>query len=87
VRLQDRNEMAALLFSAKEAFYKCWYPVCRTRFDFHEVEVLPSVQCATFELCFPGRQAFPLIPPRRGSFALAEGHVATAVIWWQHGLR
>ncbi|MBI3447736.1 MAG: 4'-phosphopantetheinyl transferase superfamily protein [Acidobacteria bacterium] len=34
-----RAEAAKLLFSAKEAFYKCWFPVTRTPLDFHDVEV------------------------------------------------
>jgi 4'-phosphopantetheinyl transferase EntD len=28
-----------LIFSAKEAFYKCWYPLVHERLDFHDVAV------------------------------------------------
>ena len=28
-----------LAFSAKEAFYKCWYPVTREFFEFHQAEI------------------------------------------------
>ena len=38
----ERPVAAAVLFSAKEAFYKCQYPLLRRRFDLHDVEVLPT---------------------------------------------
>jgi len=37
-----------LLFSAKEAVYKAWFPVVQTRLSFQDVEILPSVE-GTFE--------------------------------------
>ncbi|HZE88539.1 MAG TPA: 4'-phosphopantetheinyl transferase superfamily protein [Verrucomicrobiae bacterium] len=35
----SRGEAAKFLFSAKEAFYKCWFPVTEVTLDFHDVEV------------------------------------------------
>ena len=34
------DEAFTLVFSAKEAFYKCWYPLVETYFDFFDVEVV-----------------------------------------------
>jgi enterobactin synthetase component D len=34
------DEAFTLVFSAKEAFYKCWYPLIETYFDFFDVEVV-----------------------------------------------
>jgi 4'-phosphopantetheinyl transferase EntD len=34
-----RDALAVVFFSAKEAFYKCQYPVTRRFLDFHEVEI------------------------------------------------
>ncbi len=34
------EEAFTLVFSAKEAFYKCWYPLVETYFDFFDVEVV-----------------------------------------------
>jgi phosphopantetheine--protein transferase-like protein len=36
---ERREDLAALLFSAKEAYYKCQYPLSRTFLDFHDVEI------------------------------------------------
>ncbi len=34
------EEAFTLVFSAKESFYKCWYPLVKTYFDFFDVEVV-----------------------------------------------
>ena len=34
------DEAFTLVFSAKEALYKCWYPLVETYFDFFDVEVV-----------------------------------------------
>lgn len=34
------EETFTLVFSAKEAFYKCWYPLVKTYFDFFDAEVV-----------------------------------------------
>jgi len=34
------EEAFTLVFSAKEAFYKCWHPLVKTYFDFFDVEVV-----------------------------------------------
>jgi len=37
----ERKPAATLIFSAKEAFYKCQYPLTRERLRFHDVSVEP----------------------------------------------
>jgi 4'-phosphopantetheinyl transferase EntD len=82
-RAGDRNAMAAVLFSAKEAFFKCWYPVTRLRLGFQEVEVQPNPGISTFEL-----RVFSPIPPDvpphapgGGTFLVTEAHVFTGLLW------
>jgi 4'-phosphopantetheinyl transferase EntD len=60
---------AALLFSAKEAFYKCQYTLSRAWVGFHDVEVdvLKPIESLPAALDFTGR------------FAMADGVVHTAV--------
>jgi 4'-phosphopantetheinyl transferase EntD len=38
----ERAELATLVFSAKEAFYKCQYCVTRAWLDFHDVAIVPN---------------------------------------------
>jgi 4'-phosphopantetheinyl transferase EntD len=38
----ERNAAATLIFSAKEAFYKCQYPVAGEALAFHDVSVVPA---------------------------------------------
>jgi 4'-phosphopantetheinyl transferase EntD len=46
---QRRPWLAALLFSAKEAFYKCQHPLTRTWLDFQDVEL--SIDLRTESFC------------------------------------
>ena len=43
------EETFTLVFSAKEAFYKCWYPLVKTYFDFFDVEIV-ALTPSTFSL-------------------------------------
>jgi 4'-phosphopantetheinyl transferase EntD len=70
-----------LLFTAKEAVYKAWYPLAGRFLDFHEVE-LTSVGRGTFqaELAVAG----PMVNGRplrefTGCWAAAGGFVVAAV--------
>ncbi len=67
-----------LVFSAKESFYKAYYPVARSFLGFHDVGLRFDPEAQSFEVQLlrddkPG--------PRRasGRFALAPPHVITAV--------
>lgn len=54
----DQAAVAALLFAAKEAFYKCQYPVVHEWLDFHDVSVETEVRG-------PGQGVFVITPARR----------------------
>jgi 4'-phosphopantetheinyl transferase EntD len=71
---------AALIFSAKEAFYKCLYPLWGARLNFHDVRVTVSG--------WPGSQGLLDIAPTRpialpaavcATYRLHEEFVSTAV--------
>ena len=38
---EERAAAATLLFSAKEALYKCQYPLFAQRLDFHDIQIAP----------------------------------------------
>jgi 4'-phosphopantetheinyl transferase EntD len=38
---EERTAAATLLFSAKEALYKCQYPLFAQRLDFHDMQIAP----------------------------------------------
>ena len=51
--LPERPAAVTLIFSAKEAFYKCQYPVVGERLDFHDVSIeIPGwgAPCAEFQI-------------------------------------
>ncbi|GEP60130.1 hypothetical protein RSO01_72960 [Reyranella soli] len=45
-----RGWLGKLLFSAKEAFYKCQYPVTRTVIDFHDVQLSVDLAAGEFSV-------------------------------------
>jgi 4'-phosphopantetheinyl transferase EntD len=47
----DQGVAATLIFSAKEAFYKCQYPVTREWLDFHDLHVEPFTLGASCGVC------------------------------------
>jgi 4'-phosphopantetheinyl transferase EntD len=46
----DSSWLALLLFSAKEAFYKCQYTVTRTMLDFRDVELQVDLSAGRFKV-------------------------------------
>ena len=76
----DRAQtMAAVIFSAKESFFKCQFPLTRQWLGFAHV----SVQVLAEEFAVSPCQALALEswspPPWRGRFASWEAHIATGV--------
>lgn len=72
-----------LLFSAKEAVYKAWFPLARRWLGFEDVELSIDVEAATFRarLLVPG----PVVggtrlTELRGRWCVEGGLVATAVV-------
>jgi 4'-phosphopantetheinyl transferase EntD len=69
----------ALIFSAKEAFYKCQYPVTGQHLNFWDLEVTPldwGQASGSFSIA-PTRPI--LAPPREGKFRFHEAFISTGV--------
>lgn len=71
---------ASVLFSAKEAFYKCQFPLTGEWLDFLDVRIEPDA-VSGFEIvpCRPLRLPFHAQRPWRGRFVIEEGLVLTVV--------
>lgn len=80
----ERAAAVTLIFSAKEAFYKCQYPVAGERLNFHDLFIEPqawglpaaafTVQ-ATRQLAFADHATLPML----GQYLFHEGFVSTGV--------
>jgi 4'-phosphopantetheinyl transferase EntD len=70
-----------LLFSAKESFYKCYFPLARTRLGFRDAEIRIEPEGGRFEARLVRSDAPPVAGYRSfyGRFAFAPPHVLTAV--------
>jgi 4'-phosphopantetheinyl transferase EntD len=76
-----RERLALMLFSAKEAFYKCQYAITREFLDFPDVEVEPDLEAGTFEARVV-RSGWPADAARAsGRFAFTDRRVACGVQW------
>lgn len=75
------RELATIVFSAKESLYKCLYPLARTFFEFRDVEVAELSPHGTLRLRLLRDlgTAFARDTLFEGRFAIAEGHVHTAI--------
>lgn len=73
-----------LLFSAKEAVYKAWYPLTGRWLGFEDahLEIDPDGRTFTAELLVPGdrRDGAPPLTALHGSFLVGRGLVLTAVV-------
>jgi enterobactin synthetase component D / holo-[acyl-carrier protein] synthase len=80
----ERDAGAALVFSAKEAFYKCRYPTSATRFGFHDVSIRlygPLRGAGAFSIDIEGGSE-PIVPPGHalvGRYRFCDGRVTTAI--------
>lgn len=84
-----------IVFTAKEAVYKCCFPRTRRELEFHDVEVTPSPPTGAFEAEIDGAppgspapfgspsdpRATPLPSRLEGRFTLEGGYLLTAVAW------
>ena len=76
-----RGRLAKLIFSAKEAVYKCQYPVSHRVLDFNAVLVTPDVDTGQFEATFLERAGpFPMHARLDGRFAVSGGLIHTAIV-------
>jgi 4'-phosphopantetheinyl transferase EntD len=77
---EERGRMAKLVFSAKEAFYKCQYPTTRSILDFLEVELHIDPDAGRFTVARVHRIGAPwrFIEGARGRLLRTEGIIVTA---------
>lgn len=74
--IESRMAMAAVIFSAKESFYKCQYPVSKRWLDFHDVSI--EIAKESFVVRFPvDIDGFK--NPVRGRYVQTGGIVVTAL--------
>jgi 4'-phosphopantetheinyl transferase EntD len=77
--LGRRDEWAVLFFAAKEAFYKCQYPVSGTFLDFRDAEVRFAPATSELEVHVAEAPLPPSVKRLAGRFAVADGRVACGV--------
>ena len=76
-----RGNLAKLIFSAKEAVYKCQYPVSHRVLEFTAVLVTPDTDTGQFEATFlESSGPFPAHARLDGRFAVTGGLIHTAVV-------
>jgi 4'-phosphopantetheinyl transferase EntD len=75
------REWGTVLFSAKEAFYKCYYPVARTFLKFSDVrvELEPSTRRFRAELTQPRLPTLNGLRALTGRFICGRSHVACGI--------
>ena len=76
---EERSLLATLIFSAKEAFYKCQFSLTHGWLGFRDVELKFEADTFAVRLIDPGKT--PALENRlfQGRFATDEGHVYTAI--------
>jgi 4'-phosphopantetheinyl transferase EntD len=75
------TDMLAIVFSAKEAVYKCLYPLLRRVLGFDAIE-LDSIGAGSFS-CHPARQLSPELGPAaiiKGRYVITEGLIHSGVM-------
>jgi 4'-phosphopantetheinyl transferase EntD len=76
-----RGHLAKLVFSAKEAFYKCQYPTTRTFLAFDEVELRVDLETSSFSIARVRRrgETWRALERAAGRLLRAPGFIVTAV--------
>ncbi|MCP4980610.1 MAG: 4'-phosphopantetheinyl transferase superfamily protein [Gammaproteobacteria bacterium] len=79
---EERGKLAMLIFSAKECFFKCWYPMQRSFLEFHDVELAIDLQAHTFSpsLRMPHKHV-KSVDCWQGRFSFTSGYLLTAMVW------
>lgn len=79
---EAKNTYRAVIFSAKEAFFKCQYPLANAKFDFLDLELSLDPKAHSFTVNFTGK---PFLPEIRllglsGRFAIVGRFVITIAV-------
>jgi 4'-phosphopantetheinyl transferase EntD len=75
---ERRDDLAALLFSAKEAYYKCQYPLSTTFLDYQDVEIEVDLASGHF-VALAQNVVPPSVQRLVGKFAFDSGRVYCGV--------
>lgn len=78
----SRGWLAKLIFSAKEAFYKCQYDVTRTLIDFQEVQLSIDLAGGAFSVSRIEREGpqWNCVRCARGKFRRESGFIVTTTL-------
>ncbi len=78
----ERGHAAKILFSAKEAFYKCQYPITEQFLEFTDVELSIDLQSGSFSVSEIGRVGGEWDRVRRttGKIRRSDGVIATLAV-------
>ncbi len=84
----DYTDWPKLIFSAKEAAYKCLSPWCKRPLGFHDLEITPQPAEGRFAVRPLGDVPFPHAESMQleGGFAISPTHVFTAVLLTAPGI-
>jgi 4'-phosphopantetheinyl transferase EntD len=74
-----RSTAVSLLFSAKECFYKCQFPLMRRWLDFHDVSIRVFPEDGEFEAAGPAGTTCTRVAFARGRYMLRDGYVITGL--------
>lgn len=82
----ERGAIAKLIFSAKEAFYKCQHPLTKTFLDFLDVEIEFGAPDRFVAIVRRGLEhADPAVLRTQGRYARRDGRVFTTVVLSRDG--
>lgn len=81
-RLPAGVDWGKVTFSAKEAFYKCYYPLARTYLGFHDVELAIDPEARTFVAAIvnPDKPAFEGLRSLQGTLQIDDRYVSAAAV-------
>jgi len=83
-RPEDANTLTTILFSAKEAIFKCFYPLLQQKFDFTDVEIVSiDTVLGSFGFSFskpPRSKRVPATSRFFGKMAIIDNVVHTGVL-------
>ena len=79
---ETRGWLGKLLFSAKEAFYKCQYPVTRTVIDFHDVQLSVDLAAGEFSVAKvrPNGSSWDHVRQVAGKFRRGSRFIVTTAV-------
>ena len=77
-----RGWLGKLLFSAKESFYKCQYPVTRTFLDFHDVQLSVDLAAGEFSIAKvrPNGSSWDHVRQVAGKFRRGSRFIVTTAV-------